>query len=489
LKNALSICALAALAMLACARPALAHVGSPDVFYEGDAGPYHLFVTVRVPQVIPGVAEVEVRASSDDVREIRTAVARLTGAGSKYVPVPDLAKRSATDPRFFTSSLWLMEYGSLRVLLKVNGTRGPAELSVPVASFGQSVLRMPRGLGALLLALAIGLGLGAISIVGAAAREARVTPGAEVSTEYRRRGWRAMAIMTVLVGLIFWGALSWWNSDAKSYAMVTKFFKSPKLSATLEAGNRISIRPSDQLWIENENVQDLVPDHGHIMHLFLVRTPGLDRIWHLHPERTEAGAFEENLPAIQSGHYQVFADIVDKYGFPWTLVGTIDLPNIPGPALSGDDSEGIAKSLSQSQDTSTSILPDGTQVVWNRGTSPLKANVAMILDFAVKDPSGAPASDLEPYMGMAAHAEIIRDDLSVFAHIHPSGSASMASMMMASADTPGSSSMAGMEMPAEKIASTISMPYGFPKPGQYRIFLQFKRAGRIETASFDAHVQ
>ena len=44
-----------------------------------------------------------------------------------------------------------------------------------------------------------------------------------------------------------------------------------------------------------------------------------------------------------------------------------------------------------------------------------------------------PASDLEPYMGMAAHAEIIRDDLSVFAHIHPSGSVPMASMMMASA--------------------------------------------------------
>ncbi|HXN84918.1 MAG TPA: hypothetical protein VN867_02555 [Candidatus Binataceae bacterium] len=487
MKNLLSIGALAALAILACARPALSHVGSPDVFYEGDAGPYHLFVTVRVPQVIPGVAEVEVRASSDDVREIKTAVARLTGAGSHYAPVPDLAKRSTTDPRFFSSSLWLMEYGSLRVLLKVNGTRGPAELSVPVASFGQSVLKMPRGLGALLLVLAIGLALGAISIVGAAAREARVTPGAEVSAEYRRRGWRAMSIMTVLVAAIFYLAFSWWSADAKSYAMVTKFFKSPKCSATL-IGNRISIRPTDKLWLKNEDVRGLVPDHGHIMHLFLVRTPGLDRIWHLHPLLNEDGAFEENLPALDSGHYEVFADIVDKYGFPWTLVGTIDLPNVLGPALSGDDSEGIAKSLTESQDTSTSVLADGTQVVWNREAMPLKANVPMILDFAVKDPNGAPANDLEPYMGMAAHAEIIRDDLSVFAHIHPSGSASMAAMMMASADTPGSSSMAGMEMPAEKIAPTLSMPYGFPKPGEYRIFLQFKRASRIETASFDAHV-
>jgi hypothetical protein len=32
------------------------------------------------------------------------------------------------------------------------------------------------------------------------------------------------------------------------------------------------------------------------------------------------------------------------------------------------------------------------------------------------------------------------------------------------------------------------MPYGFPKPGHYRIFLQFKRAAKIETAYFDTLV-
>ncbi len=472
----------------ALAHPASAHVGSPDVFYEGDAGPYHLFVTVRVPQVIPGVAEVEVRSRSDEVREIRTAVANLTGPGSKYIPVPDLAKQSKTDPRFFTSSLWLMEYGSLRVLLKVNGARGPAEMSVPVASFGQAVLPMPKALGALLLVLVIGLALGAISIVGAAARESRLAPGAEITPQYRRRGLRAMAIMTVLVALTVYGGFLWWNTDANAYATLAKFFKSPKCAATL-TGNRISIRPTDEIWLENEKVEDLVPDHGHIMHLFLVRTPGLDRIWHLHPGRTDKGTFEKDLPSIDAGHYEIFADIVDKYGFPWTLVGTIDMPNVAGPAMSGDDSEGIATPLTPTSDTTVSMLADGTQVVWKRDSAALKANVPMILEFEVKDKNGAPANDLEPYMGMAAHAEIICDDLSVFAHIHPTGSVPMASMMVASADTPGSSSMADMKMPNEKVSPELSIPYGFPKRGLYRIFLQFERAGRIETASFDTHVQ
>jgi hypothetical protein len=480
---------LAALAMLiGLAPPASAHVGSPNVFYEGDAGPYHLFVTVRVPQVVPGVAEVEVRANSDDVREVTTAVARLTGAGSQYVPVPDIARQSKTDRRFFSSSLWLMEYGSLRVILNVTGTRGAAELSVPVASFGQAVLPMPKALGVLLLVLAVGLAIGAISIVGAAARESRIAPGLEVSPQYRGRGWRAMAIMTVVVALVFWGAFSWWNADANAYATLARFFKSPKCAATL-AGNRLSIRPTDETWLRHENIADLVPDHGHLMHLFLVRTPGFDRIWHLHPDRTGSGTFEKDLPTIEAGHYQVFADIVDKYGFPWTLVGAIDMPNVTGAPMTGDDSEGIAKALTLTSDTTTSLLADGTQVIWKRDNGPLKANVPMILEFEVKDKDGAAADDLEPYMGMAAHAEIIRNDLSVFAHIHPTGSVPMASMMMASADTSGPWSMADMKMPTEKIAPELSMPYGFPKPGQYRIFVQFKRAGRIETASFDARVQ
>jgi hypothetical protein len=72
--------------------------------------------------------------------------------------------------------------------------------------------------------------------------------------------------------------------------------------------------------------------------------------------------------------------------------------------------------------------------------------------------------------------------------MHPSGSASMAAMMMASNDMPGSESMVGMQMPTAKLPPNLSIPYGFPKLGLYRIFLQFKRAGRIETACFDAHI-
>ncbi|HEV2170448.1 MAG TPA: hypothetical protein VGR40_05850 [Candidatus Binatus sp.] len=494
-----------AAAMLFLALPAEAHVGSPNVFYEGDAGPYHLFVTVMVPAVIPGVADVQIRANSSDVRQISTAVTRLAGPGSQYAPVPDLAQRSAVDPNLFTSSLWLMEYGSMRVLINVAGTHGAAQMSVPVPSIARKMLPMPPALGALLLTLAIGLALGAISIVGAAARESNLPAGGSVTPTLKRRGWRAMAIMSVVAAAIFYLAFAWWNADAKNYAAVTKFFKPPKLALTLTNGNRLDIRPSpdNKDWLQFKVMDNLVPDHGHLMHFFLVREPGLDRMWHLHPAQQPDGSFTDTLPSIDAGRYAVFADIVGKGGFPWTLVGTIELPQITGAQMTGDDSAGTAAPLTPSSDSNVDVLGDGTRVVWHRDDASIRANVPMILRFEVQDQNGHPATDVEPYMGMAAHAEIISSDLQVFAHIHPSGSVPMAALMLASANSDTSANparsmnmsdmnMTGMNTsPASSTANlspNLSMPYGFPAPGHYRIFLQFKRNKTIETAHFDATV-
>jgi hypothetical protein len=98
-------------------------------------------------------------------------------------------------------------------------------------------------------------------------------------------------------------------------------------------------------------------------------------------------------------------------------------------------------------------------------------------------------------MGMAGHAEFVSTDLSVFAHVHPAGSVSMAALELArTGQSEASMKMlagATITMPKSNapLPAEVSFPYGFPRPGDYRIFVQVKRAGRIETGVFDAHVE
>src|SRR5271155_2357887 len=300
-----------------------AHVGSPNVYFEGDAGPYHLYVTVQVPQVIPGIAEIQVRSASNDVQKIEIVPMRLSGAGSNFPPTPYVAERSKQDPQFFTGSLWLMEFGALKVRVSVEGSKGKGELAVPVPAFAQRTLPMELSLGGLLGFLMVFLAVGLVFIAGAAAREGNLEPGEAPSPAKARRARIVMVITAlIVVGIIYLGK-AWWGAEASNYKRGVNFFKPPEAETQLENGNRLVIRAKgqDPAWSKEVKMEDVIPDHNHLMHLFLVSAPGMDRMWHLHPERVAGGAFAEDLPNMPAGHYEVFADIVDKDGFPWTLVG------------------------------------------------------------------------------------------------------------------------------------------------------------------------
>jgi hypothetical protein len=90
-------------------------------------------------------------------------------------------------------------------------------------------------------------------------------------------------------------------------------------------------------------------------------------------------------------------------------------------------------------------------------------------------------------MGMSAHVIIAHLDGSVFAHLHPNGTISMAALQRFTRGEATQSAGAHAAHAATG-ALDVSIPYAFPKSGRYRIWAQMKHDGRIMTAAFDADV-
>ncbi len=475
-----------------------AHVGSKDVFEQVEAGPYKLYVTIRTPTVIPGVATVEVRSSGANVSSIHITPLPITGEASRHPPTSDPMARSAADPAFFTGSLWLMASGSWEVRFHISGEAGEETVSVPVPAVALSTLKMQRGLGIVLGVLGLFLVVSMAGIVAAAVRDARLEPGEVPSPNRRRRAVWATVGSLVFMSLLVWGGATWWNAEAANYSLdvYQPLRVYPVLSGNVLDLNVRAFHPDSER--RGRSNDDFLPDHGHLIHLYAIREPEMDAVFHLHPELAGVGDFRISLPAMPAGDYTLYGDVVHASGFPETLVSKISVPeNMTGGHPGPDDAAAFPQPLSKGRLGDSYELPDGYVIVWDR-PSTLTADTAYAFRFHLLDTDGKPAGDMRPYMGMAGHAAFVKTDGTVFAHTHPEGSAAMAALMLANGGAGGHGTGhegMSMDMPMdmgqhnEPVSSTVEFPYGFPSAGRYRIFVQMKHCTTIETGAFDVMVE
>ncbi len=484
-----------------------AHIGSPDAWFEGKAGPYDVVVQVGTPGVVPGVADVFVTVAGTGIQRVTVNANRFDALAS--APPPEVAVPVEGDAGLFSARLWVMSGGSNSVTVSVEGALGTGTVVIPVVVVADRRLDMNPMLGAGLSVGGLFLFVGLVTIIGAAVREGVLPPGEQPDDRRRWKARTAMGASAAVVALALFGGSQWWKSEDTSFTR--SMYKPLTATAAVKANGSartLAVVISDSIWrMRNDTAwlrrndaskwTPLIPDHGKIMHAFMVREPDMLAFAHLHPVTTDSVTFTSALPPLPAGRYRVYGDIVHESGFVQTLFAKVDLADGSAGATLTDADDATFASAPATNDRA--ILADGSIMTFDRGRGTIVEGRPVSLRFSVKDPNGKPLA-LEPYIGMAGHAVVSRDDGAVFVHLHPSGTVSMASQMAFTMREPGdtvtgrlgkrieamgSSHYGAPEMPADAV---ISFPYAFPKPGSYFVWVQVKHSGRVLTAAFPVKV-
>lgn len=467
------------LVFVICAASVRAHVGSPNVFFEGDAGPYPIRVMVRPPRVVPGLAEIAVRVKTNGVTQVSVLPARWN-TGRKGAPPPDIAKPIAGETNYFSSQLWFMDSGAYSVFVNVDGAAGQGTAIVPINAIATSRLEMPRWMSALFVGFGAFLFVTLAAIAGAAVREGSLGLDEPLSVKRRVLGRLATGIAVVLAGVLLVGGKTWWDTVDNNFKN-HRLYKPIDLAASVENG-RLNLQFQNRQPHSYET--ELVPDHGKLIHLFLIEEKTGRGFAHLHPVRNKGQKFSASLPPLPAGKYHVYADITHESGFTQTLVSSVEIPAIV-ESLSADLDDAFATAAPSANRVIK--FPNGAQITWEPDGA-LKANAETTLRFTVRDAKGGIA-ELQPYLGMYAHGVIWKDNGAVFTHLHPLGTISMTSQLLFARRESGERlANEPLEVVCGAPPKEVSFPYAFPEPGHYKIWVQVRLDGQIQTAAFETEV-
>ena len=540
---------LVAILFLVLSLSAQAHVGSPNVFLDGKVGVYPVRIIIRPPTVVPGVAEISIRIDGDGVRSVN-ALPVFWNAGKKGAPPPDEARLVRGTTNLYAANLWLMRSGAYSVEVNIEGAHGSGTLNVPVNAVATNTNGMTRPYAAILTALGLLLFAGAVRLVGATFGQSLVPPGESPGRSQIWRGRIAMALAILLFAGGLYGGWIWWGMDEKEYQTKTLYRPLDFFASVGERTNQAILElsaydPENAAW--DKHWTPLMPDHGKLMNLFLVREPDEQVFVHLHPivrnlqgvdvkppalpeGKYTAYGFETALPPLPAGHYRVYADVTHETGLSETLTATADLPAPSAKMLQfwagnsmdeicGGDISKLARGvfpLPPDPDDSWHVhmgttnrvetvgpnrvvgVSSGWKMIW-LAPGGLVENREASLRFQLVDTNGAPVF-VEPYMGMNGHAVVRRNDGAVFAHIHPTGTFSMAALEFFSPDANGKPGKKETNVLAQTVidhshtnsagtVNEVSFPYAFPQPGHYRLRVQLKSSGRVYTGAFDVDVK
>ena len=211
---------------------------------------------------------------------------------------------------------------------------------------------------------------------------------------------------------------------------------------------RLSFRVVDDA---GETVRGFDVEHEKRMHLIVARRD-LATFQHLHPTQQADGSWTTDITLDEAGSYRLFADFA-REGKSYTLAsdlrvdGNADLKPLAAPAP-------------------MSVSDGGYDVRLDAGRA--RPGREADLRFAIM--KNGQTVHTEPYLGAGGHLVALREGDLAFLHVHPTEHGHGGDKI-------------------DKHDDSIGFAATFPTTGRYRLFLQFKHEGRVQTVAFTQEVK
>ncbi len=197
-------------------------------------------------------------------------------------------------------------------------------------------------------------------------------------------------------------------------------------------------------------VRDFEVMHERIFHLFVI-SQDLEVFAHVHPEFDPASAeFRIELQLPKPGMYRVLSDFYPHGGAPQLIAGTFMVPGVGFRIATAAPPPDLQPKRGENIDAELLLEPQ----------RPL-AGFKTIMFFRV-----SPVDGLEAYLGAMGHMMAASADLIDMMHLHP----------VYVTDDPGTA------------AKQIQFNIIFPREGMHRVWVQFQRAGVVNTVAFNVPV-